>query len=426
MVTPRPLQCLYYPYSRTLSVATLKKAILLFDEIVFLDSQPWFIRRELIEHERHGEASATEDDYNYLLGKGIVRVENPEEVIQEFDPFLTANVVNDIHDPVFCEIGVRDDVTVWEVLKERIPPSFLSAFYPGAGTFSEAISLQALKKAEGSFEKLEESIRRFAEFRWKGLTPDQLWEAFLSGYRFVIGGNPHIELESYEIPFLQASSLRINEALLVSATNGYVPFTDSVVHDRMMNTKVNRSLRAITEDPTLRDKLEVEIPSALPYEHLTLAALERLVPEEELRKRTLQELVKYREENKDQLARMRLALGSLAAEFEATASGSEYYRAIRSAVESKVIPEITKAREELVRSYEAAFGKLAIQSAQVTIPTLAATLFGGLGLWVVLGACALAEVAMLTTQGAGNLLAIWRAKRVSGRGAYSYLTQLGA
>jgi hypothetical protein len=424
-VTPKPLRCLYYPYSRTTFPATLKKAVLLFDEIDFLDSQPWFVRRHLLAEHRPAPSAVSEDDYSYPEAEGVVRIVSSEDLIQKCDRILTASVINDVKDAEFCELAVKNDVTVWNVLTERIPPSFREAFYAGAGTFSEAISLQALIKAEGSLEKVEEGIRGFAAFRWKGMKPDELWPAFMSHYRFVIGGNPHIQLESYKIPFLQASSLRINEALLVAAMNDLVPFTDSTVHDRMMNMKVGRSLRMLTADPELRDRLEVAIPAAMPYGHLALKVLDKLVSEEDLNKRSLRDILRYRRDNQETLARMRVALGALAAEV-ATIAGVDYYRRVTALVQSKVIPEVVSTRDELLKSYEGAFGKLVIQSARVTAPTLVATVLGGLGLWEVVGVCALAEIAFLTTKGADQFLDLWRAKRTAGRGAYSYLTAFAA
>jgi hypothetical protein len=425
-VTPRRLSCLYYPYSRTASLTTLKKAVLLFDDITFLDSQPWFVRRHLTADRPPALRPATDDDYAYLEAHGFIRILSPEDLIQEFDLILTATVRDDLRDAEFCELAVRNEVSVWDVLTERIPPSFLQAFRSGVGRFSEAISLQALINAEGSLEKLEGRIRRIAEFRWKGLQPDQLWPTFLDRYRFVIGGNPHIRLESYKITFLQASSLRINEALVVGARNNLVPFTDSVIHDRMMNIKVSRCLKNLATDAKLRDYLELTLPAALPYEHLAIRVLDRLVAEEEINNRSLRELFEYRQDNRERLNRMRLALGILAAEIQATTLDGEYYRSISAAIESKVVPEVLATRNELLKRYEGAFGRLAIQSTKVTVPTLVATILGGLGLWQIIGACALAELTFLSAKGADHLLDLWRAKRVADRGAYSYLTAIGA
>ncbi len=422
-----PIRCLYYPYSRSLNLNTLKKALILFDEITFLDSQPWFIRRELLNDSADTDVTALNEDYELLEAEGIVKVIDPEKLIKEFDLFLTANCVSDIRDNSFCEAAVRYDVTVWDVLRERIPPSFLEAFYPGAGTFSEAISLQSLLNRKLNTEDIVEQIperRRgsLGMFRWSGYSREELWKLFNGRYKFVIGGNPYIELESYHIPFLQASSLRINEALIVSGINGYVPFTDSVIHDQLMRLKVNRSLHTLTNDPAIQEKLETEIPTLLPQEHLALAILDRLVPEAELNKRSVREIINYREGNKTQLLRFREKLAELSIEINTVEPGANYYREIKGLVASKVIPEISKARDDLLSKYEEAFGKLAIRSAQVLAPTVAATIFGGLGIWEILGVCAFAEIGMLTTKGADDMLSIWRSRRASQRNAFSYLT----
>jgi hypothetical protein len=423
-VSSKPLRCLYYPYSRAISITTLKKAILLFDEIAFLDSQPWFVRRELFQDAGKPTDPGLDDEYEFLEREGLIKIVNPESLIAKFDELLTAAVINDIRDEEICKLGVNHSVSVWNVLRERIPPSFFDAFYPGAGTFSEAISLQAIVNAGGSIENVLTEHRDFAEFRWKNRSVDELWPAFLNRYRWVVGGNPHIELPSYQIPFLQASSLRLNETLLVAARDQFIPFTDSGVHDRMLRLKVERSIHSLIEDPELREKLEVRISSELPYENLIVAVLDRLIPEEELERRTVKELMEYRRANGEKLEQMRLAVSSLAAELKEISPNSSYLSSVKKLVESKVIPEITRAREEMVKTYECAFGKLFLQSAQVTVPVLAATLFGGLSGWEVFGACALAESTFLATKGAEPFLDLWRANRVAGRSSYSYLTGL--
>jgi hypothetical protein len=130
--------------------------------------------------------------------------------------------------------------------------------------------------------------------------------------------------------------------------------------------EVSGSLRSLTVDPKLRDQLEVRIPTSLPYEHLALAVLDRLVPAKDLERRSLREPMHYRRANRETLARMRLSLGALAAEVALAKIGPDYYRSIKRLVGAKVIPELLSARDELLKRYEGAFGKLAIQSPQVT------------------------------------------------------------
>jgi hypothetical protein len=233
-----------------------------------------------------------------------------------------------------------------------------------------------------------------------------------------------MKLESYEIPFLQASSLRINEALLICAINDYVPFTDSTVHDRLMTLKVSRSLKSLATDPLLRERLGVDISFSLPQEQLALSIADRLVPEAELAKRSVKDLVQYRRRNETQLLKFREKLAELASDIGSVEPGPEYYAQLSRIVASRVVPEISKARDELLSKYEEAFGTLTIRSAQVTGATLAVTIFGGLGIWEILGACALAEVGMLTVKGVEELLLAWTAHRTWRRNGFSYLTNL--
>ena len=60
---------LYYPYSRCLDEKQLKKALLLFDKVVFLDSQPQFMRQALLYEEHPEYAEGIEQTYYFLEQK---------------------------------------------------------------------------------------------------------------------------------------------------------------------------------------------------------------------------------------------------------------------------------------------------------------------------------------------------------------------
>jgi hypothetical protein len=430
-MTVLPLKCLYYPYSRALNLDALKKAVLLFDQIAFVDSQPHFVRRQLMR-DTHTDANLADLDeiYEYLVRTGICEFIDPGPSLDGYDVLLTNNIVNDVKDEAYCQTALQESVETWRILRERLPRSFLKRFYPGAGTFSEAISLQALIKSHGSVSDIEdEQVRRFAEFRWRqsasgSFDEKRLWGFFVDRYRWVVGGNPHVELETYEIPFLQASSLRLNEALLICTLRDYVPFTDSSIHDRLMTIKVSRSLKMVSLNTNLQQELQVHASVAVPKEQLAISILDQLVPKAELAKRSIKELVEYRKQNQDALRRFREKLAELSSDIASVEPGAEHYLHLSRIMASKVMPEISKARDAMLTQYEDAFGKLALRSAQVLAPTLLATVFGGLSIWQVLGACALAEIGMLSVKGADELLTVWKARRSAGRAGFAYLTDL--
>jgi hypothetical protein len=361
---------------------------LLFDEVVFADSQPQFIRRELVKDVGYGDNKNSlemEKDYDFLLSEGIIKIFDPVELIQKNDVLLTTSISNDIHDDEFVKTSIQYSIDVWEILRERLPPSFLEVFYAGAGTFSEAISLQSLINRKGDLHKSSPDLQDFPLF-WKGnsLSLDEVWEIFNKKYRFVVGGNPFIQLETYRLPFLQASSLRINEALLICASQNYTPFTDSGIHDKLMKLKVSRAAKNLSQINELREKFEIDLPLSIPQTHLAVSIIDRFIGSDDLAKREMKDILKYREKSKDSLTRFREKIAELSSEIETVQPGPEYEIKLRKLLDAKVIPEISKARDEVVSKYEETFGTLAKQSIQVVAPTLAATIFSGLGFWEIL------------------------------------------
>lgn len=412
-------------------IPTLRKASLLFDTLYFLDSEPWFVRTaitrdKLINRSEAAEADQIEEDYDLLRAEGFVQILDAASIARDHDELLTANVINDISEDEFCRLAVGYSADIWGILRDRIPPSLLKTLYPGAGTFSEAISLQALINANGDSSRiLNENVRRFAEFRWQFEAPaqDAAMRAFLEerGYRYVIGGNPHVELPAYEFPFLQASSLRINECLVAAALNGHTPYTDSTVHDSLLRLKVNRALVEVDKQPELKKQLSIDVTLRFPRQSFALEVLDHLIPDEVLNQISVSDLLAYRSRNEKLLARFHSYLEALAADIGDVTPGDEYVKRVRRTVSSKVLPELTKARDDLISSYEDAFGGIATSSAVAVSSTIGATVFSGLDLWQVLLAGALAEGAVLVTKAPAELLKVWKGRRASSRSPMAYI-----
>jgi hypothetical protein len=424
------LAAIYYPYSRSIVGATLKKAVLLFDTLYFLDSEPWFIRTAItrnkaIEGSERAKVDQLENDYNLLREEGFVQNLDAAGIAHEHDELLTINLINDISNDEFCKVAIESSADTWSILRERIPPTLLKTLYPGAGTFSEAISLQALIEANGDPNLIaNEHDRRFASFRWnpKALTRDSAMEEFLkSRYRYVIGGNPHIELPSYEFPFLHASSLRINECLIAAALNGYVPYTESRVHDSLLRLKVDRALTAIDTQPELKRRLSIDLPLRFPMQSLAVEVVDRLIPDDVLNRLAVKDLLLYRSRNEKLLRRFHCYLEMLSAEIGDVIPGDEYNKRVRRIVSSKMLPELQKARDDLVASYEDAFGGIAVSSGVGVLSAVSVTVFGGLDLWHVLLAGALAEGVVLATKAPTELLKAWKGRRESGRSPMAYV-----
>jgi hypothetical protein len=418
------MKCLYYPYSRCVDETNLKKALLLFDELVFLDSQPQFARNAMMREEEKFNADKVEELYLKLSESGAIKILNPQSVTKQFDLLITSNVTYDIRDDEYCKTAIDYSADVWDILYERLPPSFIEAFYPGAGTFSEAISLQNIIKSKGDTEKLPDWIMKFAKFRFPNGNEAQAWEAFKNRYKYVIGGNPHVRLEAYEVPFLQASSLRINEALLMCATNEYIPYTDSKIHNNLLNLKLNNTISKIKSDKSFKKKVLPDIEYEIPKEQLSLKIIDELIPSDNLSKLTFSELLTYKSENIKLLERFRTKVSELSTSIESVGYDDKYYRNLQKLFDKEVKPEVTKIKDELVKSYEKSFGKIIVNSIVAIIPTLSVSIIGGLNFSSILAACAAAEAGYLTTSGKDSLLEIISAVRNNKRNDYSYLLNL--
>jgi hypothetical protein len=428
------LKAIYYPYSMSLSAATLRKAALLFDSLYFLDSEPWFIRAALARDKLAGStevqsSSQIEEDYALLMREGLIRTLDATSIAQDYDELLTTNVINDVTDDEFCKVCMAYSAETWGILRERIPGSLLRELYPGVGTFSEAISLQAIINSNGNIDLIgTDWVRRFAEFRWGGSSPisrERALEIFLEarGYRYVIGGDGgHTELPAYRFPFLQASSLRINECLVAAALNGFIPYTDSSIHDNLLRLKVNRALVALEASPDLRRQLSIELPVRLPQQSVALQILKYLIPDEALDRVPITEILRYRSKNVKLLGRFHSYLEVLSSEIEDVSAGDEYEKKIRRIVSSKVLPEIERARDNLISSYEESFGGLVSASAVTLTSTIGATIFGGLDLSHILLAGALAEGGVLAVKAPGELIGAWKGRRKNQRSPLAYVT----
>jgi hypothetical protein len=424
-MTQNGIAALYFPYSRPLAVSTLKKSVLIFDELIFLDHLPWFVRQAILDTKNDTQEPVAEA-LDYLMGEDFVKIVDPRPQLKEFDLLLTLNVASDMKDPEYLRASISDDVSAWSVLRDRLPATFLDFFYPGAGTFSESISLQALIKAGGRVEEIrDERDRKFAEFRWSGISSEEALAALVDRYSMVVGGNPHMELKSYEVPSLQASSLRIAEALLHCSESGRIPFTDSDAHKRLLALKTVRAEGVLQGSDAL--------PLDIPFERdagdarlrdLEIRLLEMLLPAQELERRTVRELLEYRRSHGEALERMRASLAQVADSMQEgpLSSSVETDRLIRS----KILPEIQKARNDFLEEYEKNMGYITAKSAMVVGGALTASLLGGLNAWQILGACAAAEAGYLTTKGNELLVDNWRAIRRRKRSAYAYFTELRA
>lgn len=129
------LRALYYPYSWCLNENFLRRAILYFDEIVFLQaSGPELPLRSGDEYYgllgMHGRLLAgywlkMRGIYETLLEAGVVQYIRIADVPALDSPWLSAAFYGDLSDDSFVAICEEDAPFGWLIPVERMPPSLL-------------------------------------------------------------------------------------------------------------------------------------------------------------------------------------------------------------------------------------------------------------------------------------------------------------
>lgn len=418
------MEALYYPYSRCLSLNHLKKTLLLFDELVFLDTELDGIRFEILRKYQHGydlnelQRKLLMDAYDYLKSEKLIRIQDPTRVIRKYDALITTNINSDLRNKEFCDTAICHSTNTWSIMRARLPKSFQLSLDPRSMTFDEALLLQDVIRCQKTGIRLPDDSTRFYIFlkkygqenEWLKRVADaadsaeQAEELFYKEYSHTIGGNPCIVQKSYEVPFLQASSLRINEALIFCLEQGLIPITDSPVHSRLLNIKAQQAISLINKGIDSNLMQEFDLPYHVPKRDIAIRIIDKLVPEEIFENMTIEDVVKYKNKHREQFIWFSNKVSQLSATLNEAINDPNYDRSIQRIIDKDVLPEIDKIKIEFSNTLSKDFGKVVLQSAGIIVPILYTSILGGLSIKDILIACALGEAGYLSTTGAPLLM----------------------
>lgn len=133
------LRAIYFPYSRTLDEVTLKRAVLLYDEILFVDPKTPKVRAGLYDVAQHqqylpddaAEALANEwsrisERYSVLEDAELLRFVDPSPLLEQqaVDELITGHLQADMLDQQVIDL-FADHAPTWSMLRSRIPSSAL-------------------------------------------------------------------------------------------------------------------------------------------------------------------------------------------------------------------------------------------------------------------------------------------------------------
>jgi len=485
----QPLRALYYPFSRCLDENHLKRLILVFDEVWFLDALAqhaqlqygnvdlWFsrhplalvnacasgvryFRRDFNDELARQDWNRIRDSYQLLLSKGLINSYNPTRLVQQYDTILSASWLSDI---LFLDRGAFEGCigytgfggatggtdtssTTWQTLRSRIPNSLFSLLEPVDRLKLYANSLPSIRntanaatddlpfcdyrlKSDANLKDslLSEIARAFrkdidTQLREVWRTAPTIDRKERAGFGAMIRT---LELDGHAVvrlPFDWGAALCLNQALLIADLEGFALTTsENVCHNVLLaKYRMAAKSRRATRPGVLFGESSEHLGK---FTSLALNIISRLLPDEALEHRTIEEIITYRERAGEMRGRFLKNIHTLTSEIESNIWEGEFPDHVRKRLR-QVEKEAQIYSDSLTQIYEDMFGNSSlVKRAGLAVgPSLIGTvlrLSPGDILLLACGGLAAAVGTLLP-----DLLKHWQEKRKARRNYLAYVLEL--
>lgn len=252
------LNALYYPFSRTTNLSSIKQFMLLYDQTTFLDpvsDEEW--RAHLFSNltDVHGGFDSytdLADNFPLLIAEGAVKVVDPDTIISRDSKLTTAAIVSDLADENWVnlsnpqqagipyELDQQTGRPLWQMFKAKIPDRFLEAAYESP---------------------------------------------FLNDHLLKSGG----ERYSWHLSYSAGSAIAVNVHMAAAEELGLQLVSDSTLHNRLLLAKAERRPKAITSVATTLDHTEHVANGTM------MTVFNKLMPAEVLSLISVEEILLFRE-----------------------------------------------------------------------------------------------------------------------------------
>ena len=319
------INVLYYP-DMVADQTTLKKAILFFDEIHFMDRP----------------------SFTFDGGMGAIGMKSP---LREFEQlFRRDNVPIHIHEP----LNGRLNGDLLEKISADINDlRFLSIFQEGLRT-SETFRLQHIQP--GNYADIDTQ-----EVRTEKQIIDLLLSSDISAVTNSHGNAMTLLTDEKIRPFgstplsvlktfiFQAAvcSAKMNNALSLGVAEGFTPLADAAPYGRLLGSKYARAVGVLGE-----------VGNKVPLTDLSFAIFDELVSGEILDKMTFEDVIRYRSESGKARDEFLEYLAILQQKIGLIEVGEEYPVAIGNLIKSEILPAATVFKNKLQTIAEAFYGSL--------------------------------------------------------------------
>jgi len=363
----------YYP-SMIAEETTLKKAILLFDELHFID-RPSFMFGNF---GTVGTASLLRAYEQSFRENGVpLYVHSPRDgpVLGEFLEQVRA----DINDPEFLK-RFQQGMTKSLIFRDhQVAP----------GNYGEV----------GNHEDVTRelmSVNVDADFKPHGTPMDLVGDDRVQHFRF----KTQTERAKGLVTQALTCSAMINFALNVSQRQGMTPLADAAPYQDLLGAKYARAARLLE---STNDRIQIT--------DLSFAIFDELVPAERIAPLTLKDVINYRKESEKARETFLEHLGALQAKQGDVGKDGDYSGTIKDIINTDVVPAARAFKAEIDSVYDRLYGDLAKGALKYLGGGSAALqLLGGLS-WAHLLALAGVTGAALSATAIEAMLGIRSAKR---------------
>jgi len=348
----KKLRALYYPYSRCLETNTLKRAILYFDEIVFIDPLHPDQRDNALaaapsKASHHTEEAVLKrwpsirDDYQYLADNKIVNTISPKPYLERWDLLFLAALQSDLSDDDFMRVSFQAGPMVWNMLRSKLPDSIFRMLDPRGMTFSEAMGWLEIQYTNHPSEVFK-MPKPFGEYA-----------------KYVASGSITGDGDAYTLSYPQGASLNLTQAVLVAEQEDMSLITDNNIHYSLLLNRFKRA-QSNPETETVRRIITQETPEELLKRSLVAVnIMDAVITKDHLESLSIEDCVELRDASKAELERFRVQVASLASEVAASPWDQDFEASLRKEINTKILPELMKFQDGINNIYRSLFGRLA-------------------------------------------------------------------
>jgi hypothetical protein len=364
-----PLRALYYPYSRTVSETTLKRAVLLYDEILFADPMSSRVRAGLFDIQQHlrylppnaatalaEEWNLVSERYDLLEREGLLRLVDPAGAVEDAatGQLIAYALGADLADPGVRTLFSTGYPRMWSMLRTRIPRSAFDHL-------AHQIPARVLSGAEFG----DRTPMAMYLDGHPGATPN------MGGVVFPDDGRDYAAL----LPYLAGSSIATSTALALALSEDAVPLTDSEAHFRLLSVRMARAAAAVPsagQVPGLAAR-----PSGSRTQKTALVhqrVVDSVISHDDLAALSLEECLLYRERTAEERTQFR--------DFLRDVVRTTYAQPWSPEIEDQIEERITAARREISEhaksmrdAYRSLFKRTLMGLAVSAAPALLTTIF---------------------------------------------------